>query len=83
MCQSVMRGWARTFVGAGLFVVGCFGAIVAALSVIDPVGVKLADDADPLGTPDPWYVGILIASVYAACAVVGVWLLRFWKRKEQ
>ncbi len=46
--------------------------LVEVLSVIDPVGMKLADDGDPWGDPrTPWevhaiYIGMITASVGGA-----------------
>ena len=78
-----MRGLAQITSGIVLSVVGFLGVIVAALGLIDPAGTKLADDGDPFGSPDPWYVGALIFGAFAACAVVGLWLLfGFGKRRD-
>ena len=66
---------ARRVVGAVLFIIGVFGAIVAVIDVFDPVGTKMADDGDPFGSPDPWYVAVAFLGAYGACAVLGLWLL--------
>jgi len=48
---------------------------VAALGLIDPVGTKLSDDANPLGTPPTFSPSILVLFVYAAVCALGAFLL--------
>ena len=66
---------ARKLLGALLLIVGVIGVPVALLGLIDPVGLKLADDGDPFGTPDPWYIAAAILCAYAGSAALGLWLL--------
>jgi hypothetical protein len=39
---------------------------------LDPVGTKLADDADPFGTAEPWWVHALWFALIALLAGIGV-----------
>jgi len=36
------------------------------VALIDPVGTKMADDADPFGPPSPWYVHAAAFAVVAS-----------------
>jgi hypothetical protein len=51
---------------------------VELLALLDPVGTKLADDADPFGHPfQPWWAHALWFAVIAVLVGVGVRLGRF------
>ena len=61
----------RAFVGCVLLglAVLLFGLEIVAL--VDPVGTKMADDADPFGPPPPWYshvVGFAVIALLVALA---------------
>jgi uncharacterized protein YjeT (DUF2065 family) len=61
---------AAIFIAAGLIVV-----LVGLLGIIDPVGTKLADDADPFGEPSPRWHGFVIVGVGASLVATGAVLL--------
>lgn len=63
----------RRAVGILILVVALVAAVVY-LSVMDPVGAKLADDADPFGDPGPRYIPVVGLVVSLSLAAVGAWL---------
>jgi len=65
---------ARQLLGWFLAVFGTWAFLVSLYAVFDPVGAKMADDNDPLGRPDPWYLAAAIAATYLAAALFGFWL---------
>jgi len=71
--QATLRA-ARQLLGWFLAVFGTWAFLVSLYAVFDPVGAKMADDNDPLGRPDPWYVAASIAGAYLAAALLGFWL---------
>lgn len=61
-------------------------AVVVVLSVVallDPVGTKMADDPDPFGAPDPWYVPTLRLLASVAVGAFGLWLAASGIRKSK
>ena len=71
--QAMFRA-GRQLLGWFLAVFGTWAFLVSLYAVFDPVGAKMADDNDPLGRPDPWYVAAAIAAAYLAAALLGFWL---------
>ena len=63
-------------VGAVLLVlVAAVLALGEVYAILDPVGAKMSDDADPFGAPyQPWYVHASYFAASLACAG-GAWLL--------
>jgi hypothetical protein len=51
------------------------GNWVSVVALIDPQGTKMADDNDPFGTPDRWYMPATLALGSAGFGGAGVWLL--------
>jgi hypothetical protein len=41
----------RKFIGFSLIFAGLIAGLVCGIAIIDPVGTKQSDDADPFGTP--------------------------------
>ena len=61
--------------GGLLALVAALVFLVSLMDLIDPVGTKMADDNDPFGVPDPWYVPGAMALGSVAIGGSGVWLL--------
>jgi hypothetical protein len=74
--MSAVRIIARIF-GLLLLIGGLVATGVGLLCIIDPVGCKLADDADPFGTPPSLLSSLLILLVYLGVSGVGAFLV--WK----
>ena len=75
--------FARLFVGALLIVFSLSGLAVSALSLVDPVGSKMADDGDPFGKPPSSQRSWLLAGASTGVLVLGSWLvLRRQRPKE-
>jgi len=51
------------------------GDWVSVVALIDSLETKRADDNDPFGTPDRWYVPTTVALGSAGFREAGVWLL--------
>jgi len=70
----VLKVFAR-ILGATLALVAALVLFLSIVALIDPVGTKMADDNDPFGTLDPWYVpaGMAVGSLGVVGA--GLWLL--------
>jgi hypothetical protein len=66
----------RTLGGLILAALAAVLLLVEAIALIDPAGTKLADDADPFGSPAPWYVHVLWFAVIALFAALSARLLR-------
>lgn len=68
-------------VGVVLIVLALIVGCVELLALVDPVGTKMADDADPFGPPPSAAgsaIGLLASVVIGA---LGVWLARPPKRR--
>jgi hypothetical protein len=74
--MSALRIIAR-IVGLFLLIGGLIAVAVGLLCIIDPVGCKMADDADPFGTPPSLLSSLLILLVYLGVSGVGAFLV--WK----
>ncbi len=62
---------------AGLFLLlgGIVGTAVSLLAVLDPVGTKMSDDADPFGTPPSFFSSLSILLVYLGVSGVGAFVV--------
>ena len=60
--------------GFGLSLLGLVGSFVSILAIIDPVGTKMADDADPFGLPPTTAESSLVLLAYMAIMSIGAWL---------
>lgn len=62
----------RVITGLSLLLVGTIGVMVCLVAIVDPVGIKMADDNDPFGNPPSrisslaWAIGF---GVVGACGV--------------
>jgi hypothetical protein len=65
----------RMTLGVGVFGIGALVALMALVALIDPVGTKMADDANPFGKPE---IAVSLVLLVAGCGalVVGGWLAR-------
>jgi hypothetical protein len=73
----------RIIGGSSMLIIGLLGIGVGTLSLLDPVGSKMADDADPFGPPPTFTENISVLSVYLVVMILGLWLVfsRRWKKK--
>jgi hypothetical protein len=62
-------------VGLFLLVGGLVGTAVSLLAVLYPVGSKMADDADPFGTPSSLLTSLSILLLYLGVSGVGAFLV--------
>jgi hypothetical protein len=65
-----------------LILVGLIGVLFSVLDLIDPVGSKMADDADPLGPPNSTLESLLMTAAYAAVLGGGCWMA-FMRRRTK
>jgi hypothetical protein len=58
--------------------------LVEIVALIDPVGTKMADDADPFGNPyEPWYKHAVYIAFVIGCFLVSFLLVRKSLRFKQ
>src|SRR2546430_15509565 len=62
----------KAIAGTGLLLVGLVGSAVSFLALADPVGTKMADDADPFGVPPSASGSLILLVVFLAVGAVGV-----------
>jgi hypothetical protein len=56
---------------------GLIVGLVEIFALIDPVGTKMADDADPFGNPhEPWYKHAIYIAFVIGCFLVSFLLVR-------
>jgi chromate transport protein ChrA len=68
----------RRVLGFGLLGLAALLLFFEVLALVDPVGTKLADDADPFGDPyQPWWVHAVWFAIIALLAAAGA---RLWRR---
>jgi hypothetical protein len=70
---------------SGLFLLlgGLVCTAVALLSILDPVGSKMADDGDPFGAPPSLVSSLLILAVYVGVSAAGAFLTWLSVRKPR
>ena len=68
--------------GSVLIAVSGLAFVIYLLGLLDPHGTKMADDDDPFGRPDPWYVPAAGMAVSAIVAGIGGWLV-FYNRNSK
>lgn len=61
--------------GTVLLLLGILGSAVALIGIADPVAAKMADDADPFGTPATLAESLSVLALYLAVAATGIYLL--------
>ena len=67
----------RKIIASMLFALAGLLALLEFIALIDPVGTKMADDADPFGDPYiAWYQHAAFILVTIAFVMIGCWLLR-------
>ena len=73
----------RIGLGLTLAMFGLFGVVVGIGALVDPVGTKMADSADPFGTPLSFTETLVLMAIYATLTVLGWWIAIFpHKRKK-
>lgn len=61
---------------SGLFIIiGLIGAMVGLMSIVDPIGTKMADDSLPFASPSHASKNILITAIFIVIFVFGLYLL--------
>ncbi len=69
--------------GAFLVGIGCIIGLLEIIALLDPVGTKMADDADPFGDPYiPWYVHAIYILVTISFFYFGYLLMRSAEKKR-
>ncbi|MBC7899588.1 MAG: hypothetical protein H7070_05995 [Saprospiraceae bacterium] len=71
----------RIFVGSIFVLFGFLGIAVGILGIIDPVGLKMADDSDPFGSPPSMFENLAYTAIFVTIFIFGVWLVAA-KQKE-
>ena len=69
----IFRIWQVLLRGAGsiFILLGMFGVFFGILAMIDPAGAKLADDADPRGTPPAFVDSLNLTCFYGLMLLAG------------
>ncbi|CAN5628465.1 hypothetical protein BH20ACI4_BH20ACI4_24980 [soil metagenome] len=71
----MMRNFFTILLGLFFLGLGSLIGLLEIIALIDPVGTKMADDADPFGNPYiPWYVHAFYIVFVLACFGFGFWL---------
>ena len=70
----------RIGVGGVMALVGLLGVGIGTLAMIDPVGAKASDDANPFGTPPTRLSSFLLTVVFLAMASVGAFLIAYRRK---
>jgi hypothetical protein len=65
----------KAIAGCILFVIGVFAALVTIHAILDPVGAKMSDDADPFGTPPSRVSSLFMLLLWLVVSGIGTWLL--------
>jgi hypothetical protein len=73
--SSSIRYRLRIITGLVLAFVGFLGIASGIVAVLDPVGSKLADDADPLGPPVTITQALMVIVTWALVLCIGIWLI--------
>lgn len=68
-------------IGAGLIVMlfGGLGILLGIIAIIDPVGTKMSDDADPFGVPPTFIESLNLTVIFILIFLGGVGLVVGWK----
>lgn len=65
----------QILLGLILIGIGCLVGLLEIIALIDPVGTKMSDDADPFGNPYiPWYIHACYIIFVLACFGFSFWL---------
>ncbi len=63
---------------------GLIVGLIEIIALIDPVGTKMADDADPFGNPHvPWYQHAIYITFAIGCFIISFLLVRKSLRFKQ
>jgi hypothetical protein len=62
-------------IGGAMTLFAFLGVGVGILAMLEPVGTKMADDSDPLGTPPNLTESLLLTLLYALIGAFGIWLV--------
>lgn len=69
--------------GMSLFGVGIIIGLVELIALLDPVGTKMADDADPFGDPYiSWYAHAIYILITLGCFYLGYLLMLSAEKKK-
>lgn len=75
--MSLFRSISLLF-ALSMMAMGGVAILVYAHGIVDPVGLKMADDGDPFGTPPSHASGVIGCIVAAAVFAAGAWLMVRW-----
>ncbi|MBF0215853.1 MAG: hypothetical protein HQL30_02545 [Candidatus Omnitrophica bacterium] len=70
----MMIKYIRKIAGIVSIIIAVIGIIGGLLEILDPVGSKMADDADPFGTPPTLAQSIRFIVYSVLLGILGVWL---------
>lgn len=73
----------RIGLGLTLAIFGLIGVVVGIGAMVDPVGTKMADSADPFGAPHSFLESLALTAIYAILVVVGWWLAIFPRKNKK
>jgi hypothetical protein len=80
----LLRRITRYVAGSILGLGGLVGVAIGVISIVDPIGTKMADDGDPFGTPPSLMRSVIITGVFALLADLGLWLvLVSWLKRRK
>lgn len=74
--RSKISVFVQIILGMLVSFVGLLGTGLGLVAILDPVGTKMADDADPFGTPPSLIESALFTLVFAV--ITGVGFLVIW-----
>lgn len=69
----------RILFGCLLTLFGAAGVLVGIVATIDPVGTKMADDADPFGVPPTFTESFALTVFYLLILILGINLISNFK----
>ena len=75
--------FSRVAVGIVITVFGLLGTAVGILAILDPVGAKMSDDADPLGTPPSFSESAAVTFLFLLIAGAGIWLMTYKSKRVE
>ncbi|MEJ7846477.1 MAG: hypothetical protein WKF92_00080 [Pyrinomonadaceae bacterium] len=65
----------QIFLGSIFILFGFFGTAVGILGILDPAGMKAADDGDPFGVPPSIFESSVFTAIFVLILIFGVWVV--------
>jgi hypothetical protein len=76
MMASDWKMLGRVTLGVGVFGMGAIIGLISLLAILDPAGVRMANDADPFGKPPSMMYDVVLLGVSGVFMAGAVWLAR-------